>query len=73
MILPWLFSDSSDSEKRDFRQGLTFAHPEDPARSMFCPWHGKVRHPTLRVHFSWPVRVGKPVHIVYAGPKITKR
>ncbi len=68
-----LFSDSSDTEKRAFRRELTFVHPEDPASSLFCTWHGKVRHQTLRVHFSWPVEAGKPVHVVYAGPKITKR
>ena len=28
---------------------------------------------TLRLHFSWPIEAGKPVYIVYAGPKITKR
>ena len=28
---------------------------------------------TLRLHFSWPVRAGEPVYVVYAGPKLTKR
>ena len=68
-----LFSDSSDTEKRQFRRGLTFGHPADPASSLFCPWHGKVSHLTLRLHFSWPVEAGKPIYVVYAGPKITKR
>ena len=68
-----LFSDSSDLEKRAFQSGLTFSHPDDPAKSLFCPWHGKERHMTLRLHFSWPIEAGKPVYIVYAGPKITKR
>ena len=68
-----LFSDSSDSEKHEFRRDLTFAHPEDPTRRLFCTWHGKVSHLTLRLHFSWPVEAGKPVPVVYAGPKLTKR
>ncbi|NKC12031.1 MAG: hypothetical protein GKR94_07460 [Gammaproteobacteria bacterium] len=68
-----LFSDSSDSEKRDFRHELTFIHPEDPASSLFCTWHGKISHLTLRLHFSWPVAADRPVYVVYAGPKITKR
>ncbi len=68
-----LFSDSSDSEKHRFGKELTFPHPDDPSRTLFCPWHGKERHATLRLHFSWPVQAGKPVHVVYAGPKITKR
>ncbi len=68
-----LFSDSSDSEKRNFGKALTFPHPNDPGSSLFCTWHGKVRHMTLRLHFSWPIAARKPVHVVYAGPKITKR
>ena len=68
-----LFSDSSDTEKRDFRQELTFPHPADPGKSLSCTWHGKVRHPALRLHFSWPIRHDEPVYVVYAGPKITRR
>ena len=68
-----LFSDSSDSEKRRFRAGLTFPHPDKPGESLFCTWHGKVSHMTLRLHFSWPVRADEPVYVVYAGPKLTKR
>ena len=67
-----LFSDSSDREKQEFRDRLTFAHP-NRGRSLFCAWHGKVRHMSLRLHFSWPLEVGEPVYVVYAGPKITKR
>ena len=66
-----LFSDSSDNEKSSFRKALTFPHPDDPGKSLFCTWHGKVRHPALRLHFSF--RLGEPVYVVYAGPKITKR
>ena len=66
-----LFSDSSDSEKRSFRDQLTFRDPGDPSRTLFCPWHGKERHMTLRVHFSWPMR--ERIYVVYAGPKRTKR
>ena len=68
-----LFSDSSDQEKHRFRNELTFPHPDSPDRSLFCTWHGKERHMTLRVHFSWPIREGNPVYVVYVGPKITKR
>ena len=68
-----LFSDSSDKEKRRFREALTFPHPGERGSSLFCPWHGKVRHMTLRLHFSWPVRADRPVYVVYAGPKLTKR
>ena len=68
-----LFSDSSDEEKRDFREALIFPHPDEPGRSLFCTWHGKVRHMTLRLHFSWPIASGRSVYVVYAGPKLTKR
>ncbi len=66
-----LFSDSSDTEKRDFRKELTFRHPNSPGGYLFCPWHGKASD--FRIHFSWPVRSGEPVYVVYVGPKITKR
>ena len=68
-----LFSDSSDAEKRSFRSELTFPHPEDRTSPLFCTWHGKVSHLSLRIHFSWPVEAKKPVYVVYVGPKITKR
>ncbi|MCY3818840.1 MAG: hypothetical protein OXH52_05670 [Gammaproteobacteria bacterium] len=45
----------------------------DPMASLFCPWHGKVSRLTLRLHFSWPVEAGRPIYVVYAGPKITSR
>ncbi len=63
------FSDSSDREKRKFRQQLTFSHPIT-GKPLFCPWHGKIPHHVLRLHFSWPEM---PIHVVYVGPKITKR
>ena len=68
-----LFSDSSDTEKNDFRRHLTFPCPDDPQKSIFCTWHGKVPHMTLRLHFSWPIRFCEPIYVVYAGPKITRR
>lgn len=68
-----LFSDSSTTEKNDFRDELTFPHPNNPVEHLFCTWHGKIRHMTLRLHYSWSGRAGEPVLVVYAGPKITKR
>ncbi len=68
-----LFSDSSDNEKANFHNELTFPHPNNPGKNLFCPWHGKEKHMTLRLHFSWPIVPGKPVYVVYVGPKITKR
>ena len=68
-----IFSDSSDTEKEKYGQELTFEHPEDRSKKLFCTWHGKVQTPQLRVHFSWPIRSGEPVYVVYVGPKITKK
>ena len=68
-----LFSDSSETEKNAFRRELTFPCPDNPDESIPCTWHGKVPHMTIRLHFSWPIRAGKPVYIVYVGPKITRR
>ncbi len=67
-----VFSDSSDSEKSKFKQEMTFGHPEKTGKTLFCPWHGKVQTPQLRVHFSWPVRADEALYVVYVGPKITK-
>lgn len=68
-----MFSDSSDVEKQEFQTELTFPHPETKGESLFCPWHGKVQTPQLRVHFSYPIRADQPLYVVYVGPKITKR
>jgi hypothetical protein len=67
------FSDSSDPEKHDFRQKLTFRHPAAEGESLFCPMHGKEKSHQLRIHFSWPVRADQPLFVVYVGQKITKR
>ena len=68
-----LFSDSSDSEKSRFAKHLEFPHPDKPNETISCTWHGKVSHMFLRIHFSWPVRAGKPVYVMYIGQKITRR
>jgi len=65
------FSDSSDTEKRNFRNELTFHRPDSPGNYLFCPWHGKTGD--FRIHFSWPVRFREPVYVVYVGLKITRR
>ena len=67
------FSDSSDTEKREFSRELTFQHPLINGESLFCTWHGKVNHPPFRIHFSWPVPPGGQLHVVYVGLKITRR
>lgn len=67
------FSDSSDSEKRDFRTELTFRHPTAEREPLFCSWHGKVKTPQIRIHFSWPIRANEPLYVAYVGPKRTKR
>lgn len=67
------FSDSSATEKNDFSKELTFRHPESESETLFCTWHGKVKTPQLRIHFSWPITAKDPLYIVYVGPKITKR
>ena len=68
-----LFKDSSDSEKRDFVNKLTFVHPDNKNETLFCPWHGAVQTPQYRIHFSWPITDKNPLYIVYIGPKLTKK
>ena len=67
------FSDSSDSEKIKFKNDLLFPNPANPEEFLFCTWHGKVKSPQLRIHFSWPIRADEPLYVVYVGPKITKQ
>ena len=68
------FSDSSDTEKEEFKKALTFPNPEAPREILFCTWHGKVNYrPPLRIHFSWPIQAYTPLYVVYVGPKITRR
>ncbi len=64
------FSDSSNKEKTGFKNELTFNHPND---KLFCPWHGKVKTPQIRIHFSWPISTNEPLYVPYIGPKITKK
>jgi hypothetical protein len=59
------FSDSSDSEKSDFKDDLTFPHPDMPDQHLFCTWHGKAKSPQYRVHFSWPITGATPIYVVY--------
>lgn len=67
------FSDSSQGEKNEFKNELTFQHPGALDETLFCTWHGKVKTPQIRIHFSWPVKADEPLYVVYVGPKITKR
>lgn len=66
------FSDSSAREKVDFKDKMTFPHPEKPSEKIFSPFHGKVQTPQMRIHFTWPITAELPVHILYVGDKITK-
>lgn len=67
------FTDSSDAEKKKFEAELNFRHPDKRGQALSCTWHGKVKWPQIRVHFSWPVPVNDSLYVVYIGPKITKR
>ena len=68
------FSDSSDTEKVEFRNKLTFRNPANTQKTLFCTWHGKVNyHTPIRIHFSWPVRASEPLYVTYIGPKLTLR
>lgn len=67
-----IFSDSSDTEKDKFKSDLTFPHPEDGTKTLFCTWHGKIQTPQYRVHFSSPISASEPLYVVYVGPKLTK-
>ncbi len=67
------FTDSSDDEKRVFKNELSFPDPEHSGRTLLCGWHGKVKIGQMRVHFTYPFRRDRPLYVVYIGPKLTKR
>jgi hypothetical protein len=67
------FSDSSDTEVSEFADALTFKHPARPGETILCRWHGKVKTPQIRIHFTWPVSHRDPLYVVYIGPKLTIR
>lgn len=66
------FSDSSDSEKHEFAEDLTFPNPQSTGEYLLCSWHGKINHPPFRIHFAWPDAPGAPLYVVYVGLKITR-
>ena len=67
------FSDSSEQEKNDprFRSAMTFRDPE--GHQLECFWHGKIKSPQYRIHFSYPIEKDVPLYVAYIGPKLTKR
>jgi hypothetical protein len=67
------FSDESDTNKRSFKDKLTFRNLDTGNNELF-PFHGKIKSPQIRIHFNWPIKSGdKYIQIVYIGPKITKK
>jgi hypothetical protein len=64
------FTDESHNNKIDFREEMSFIR--QCGTKEMCPFHGKIKTPQYRIHFPWPLAVGKPIEIVYFGPKITK-
>jgi len=68
------FTDESDSNKREFAEQLSFVDPYANGAKIFCPWHGKIKTPQFRIHFTpWPLSTtDKKIKVLYIGPKITK-
>lgn len=70
-----LFTDSSETEKRDYKNSLTFKNPDNPGEDIFCTMHGKIstRHIPIRLHFDWNNKKKKLLYVTYIGQKITKK
>lgn len=66
------FTDSSDTEKREFESELTFKHPTT-GLGYLAGWHGKVKNRQIRIHISHPINHADPLFVFYVGPKITKK
>jgi hypothetical protein len=68
-----LFTGESPSNQESFKNEMMFPDPEVRDKKIFAPWHGKIRHRVLRMHFEWPVpRTAQQMKIFYLGPKLTK-
>jgi hypothetical protein len=67
------FTDESTDNKVNFKKDMTFSDPSDASKRIFCPFHGKIKSPQIRIHFEWPRPRGqREIKVVYIGPKITK-
>ncbi|MCE9557465.1 MAG: hypothetical protein K8R88_00795 [Armatimonadetes bacterium] len=66
------FSDSSNTEKSSHNLQMTFIDPLADVQTL-CSWHGKVSTGVLRLHFTDPYTLGRPISLCYVGPKITKK
>ena len=77
------FTDSSDNEKLEYKDAMTFLHPVT-RQKVFCTYHGKIQTPLYRIHIEWPMpekvyRKEKDTDeyqkllVAYIGPKLTKR
>ncbi len=68
------FTDESLTNKAKFKKDMTFPDPDDLNQNIFCPWHGKIKTPQIRIHFQWPRPAAQTtIKVVYIGPKITKK
>ena len=68
------FTPESESNKRDFKEKLTFTDPSDSSKDLFCHFHGKINTPPYRIYFEWKRPPGqREIKVVYIGPKITKK
>lgn len=64
------FSSQAEDDRLKFVDPTAGA---DSKKVHFC-WHGKVNSSAdpLRFHFSWPIKKGRPIAVVYIGQKLTK-
>ena len=67
------FSGESATNRRKFKEQLSFPDPATPDSTLVAHWHGKISHRFFRLHFEWPVPPAtNRLKVVYLGPKITK-
>ena len=67
------FIPESDSNRRNFKSGLTFQDPSNPSQNLFCHWHARIDLQAFRIHFEWQRPAGqREIKICYVGYKITR-
>ncbi|NMM13369.1 MAG: hypothetical protein HHJ17_07510 [Rhodoferax sp.] len=66
------FTDESETNKKAFRDEMSFPQQNHEGEHVFCSWHGKIKTPQYRIHFQWPLPLRSKLRVFYIGPKITK-
>lgn len=67
-------TNESSSNKKDYKDKMTFKDPRNNQVDIFSTWHAKISSCYFRIHFEFPLKAeNKTMAICYIGPKLTKK